>query len=55
MNANPSLELGIDGSMDPNGAAPRDQSLRDNRVEAVRLSLVQAGVPANPTPAPMRM
>jgi outer membrane protein OmpA-like peptidoglycan-associated protein len=44
MNANPSLALGIDGSMDMSGTDPRDQSLSDRRVEAVRQSLIQAGV-----------
>jgi outer membrane protein OmpA-like peptidoglycan-associated protein len=47
IKANPSLEIGIDGSMDPHGADPKDQSLCDRRVESVRASLVQAGVPAN--------
>jgi outer membrane protein OmpA-like peptidoglycan-associated protein len=43
--ANPSLDIGIDGSMDPNGTDPKDQGLSDRRVEAVHASLVQAGVP----------
>jgi outer membrane protein OmpA-like peptidoglycan-associated protein len=46
LRRNPSLELGLDGSMDPNGTDPRDQGLRDRRVDAVRASLVAAGVPA---------
>ena len=33
--------------MNPNGTDPRDQSLADRRVEAVRNSLIEAGVPAN--------
>jgi outer membrane protein OmpA-like peptidoglycan-associated protein len=44
IRANPSLQLGIDGSMNPNGSDPRDQALADRRVEAVRSSLIQAGV-----------
>jgi outer membrane protein OmpA-like peptidoglycan-associated protein len=47
MQANPSLEIGIDGSMDPHGSDPKDQALDNRRVEAVRVSLIQAGVPAN--------
>jgi len=47
MRDNPSLSLGLDGSMDPNGADPKDQDLRDRRVEAVRSNLVEAGVPAH--------
>ena len=33
--------------MDPNGTDPKDQGLTDRRVEAVRASLLDAGVPAN--------
>jgi outer membrane protein OmpA-like peptidoglycan-associated protein len=47
IKANPSLQLGLDGTMDPTGSDPKDQSLSDRRVEAVRASLVEAGVPAN--------
>jgi outer membrane protein OmpA-like peptidoglycan-associated protein len=47
MKANPSLEIGIDGTMDPRGTDPKDQGLDDRRVETVRASLVAAGVPAN--------
>ena len=47
MKANPSLQIGIDGTMDPNGADPKDQSLNDRRIDAVRTSLVAAGVPAS--------
>jgi outer membrane protein OmpA-like peptidoglycan-associated protein len=47
LKANPSLQIGIDGSMDPNGTDPKDQGLSDRRVEAVRVSLIAAGVPAN--------
>jgi hypothetical protein len=46
MNANPSLILGLDGTMAVNGTDPKDQTLSDNRVEAVRQSLIAAGVPA---------
>jgi len=46
LNANPSLQLGIDGSMDPHGTDPKDQALDDRRVEAVRTALIAAGVPA---------
>jgi outer membrane protein OmpA-like peptidoglycan-associated protein len=41
MKQNPSLQIGIDTFMDsPN------QDLRDRRVNAVRVALIQAGVPA---------
>jgi OOP family OmpA-OmpF porin len=46
MNQNPSLQVGIDGSMDPRGTDPRNQDLSDRRVSAVRNALIQAGVPA---------
>jgi outer membrane protein OmpA-like peptidoglycan-associated protein len=46
MNQNPSLRVGIDGSMDPRGTDPRNQDLSDRRVDAVRSALIQAGVPA---------
>lgn len=47
MNQNPSLEIGIDGSMDLRGTDPRDQDLADRRVKAIRDALVEAGVPTN--------
>jgi outer membrane protein OmpA-like peptidoglycan-associated protein len=47
MKQNPSLQVGIDGSMDPRGTDPRDQNLSDRRVSAVRDALIQAGVPAS--------
>jgi outer membrane protein OmpA-like peptidoglycan-associated protein len=46
MKQNPSLQVGIDGSMDPRGTDPRDQKLSDRRVDAVRTALIGAGVPA---------
>jgi outer membrane protein OmpA-like peptidoglycan-associated protein len=39
MKANPSLKVGIDGSMDP-----RNQDLSDQRVRTVRDALIKAGV-----------
>jgi outer membrane protein OmpA-like peptidoglycan-associated protein len=47
MKQNPSLRVGIDGSMDPRGTDPRNQDLSDRRVSAVRDALIQAGVPAS--------
>lgn len=47
MKLNPSLQVGIDGSMDPRGSDPRDQGLSDRRVSAVRDALIQAGVPSS--------
>ena len=42
MNANPSLKIGIDGSMEP-----RNESLSDQRVTTVRDALIKAGVPTS--------
>jgi len=39
MKANPSLKVGIDGSMQP-----RNQELSDQRVSTVRAALIKAGV-----------
>ncbi len=47
MMQSPSLQVGIDGTMDPRGADPRNQDLSDRRVNAVRDALRQAGVPAD--------
>ena len=47
MKQNPSLQVGIDGSMDPRGTDPRDQKLSNRRVDAVRNALIHAGVPAS--------
>jgi hypothetical protein len=42
MKANPSLNIAIDGSMEP-----RNQDLTDQRVDTVRAALIKAGVPAS--------
>jgi outer membrane protein OmpA-like peptidoglycan-associated protein len=47
LKANPSLSVGLDGSMDPRGTDPRNQDLSDRRVTAIRNALVKAGVPAS--------
>jgi len=47
MRDHPSQQLGLDGTMDPNGTDPKDQELSDRRVAAVRTNLVDAGVPAS--------
>jgi outer membrane protein OmpA-like peptidoglycan-associated protein len=44
LKANPSLQLLLDGSMDPNGTDPKDQTMSDRRVESIRIALIQAGV-----------
>jgi outer membrane protein OmpA-like peptidoglycan-associated protein len=44
MKANPSLQLLLDGSMDPNGTDPKDQKMSDRRVESIRIALIDAGV-----------
>lgn len=46
MAQNPSLELGLDGSMNSASTEPANQDLSNRRVSAVRDALVQAGVPA---------
>jgi outer membrane protein OmpA-like peptidoglycan-associated protein len=46
MANNPSLQIGIDGSTNPSGAAPTNQELNDRRVSAVKTALLNAGVPA---------
>jgi outer membrane protein OmpA-like peptidoglycan-associated protein len=43
MKANPSLEIGIDSSVDVRRASSRDRSLNDRRVAAVRSALIEAG------------
>jgi outer membrane protein OmpA-like peptidoglycan-associated protein len=47
LKANPSLQVGIDGSMPANGSDPHDQDLCDRRVGAVRHALLEAGVPSD--------
>jgi outer membrane protein OmpA-like peptidoglycan-associated protein len=44
---NPSLQVGIDGSMNMHGNDPHDQDLSDRRAGAVRRALLQAGVPSD--------
>jgi outer membrane protein OmpA-like peptidoglycan-associated protein len=44
LQANPSLDLGLDGRMDPRGSDPKDQALTDRRVASVRVALIAAGV-----------
>jgi outer membrane protein OmpA-like peptidoglycan-associated protein len=46
LSKNPSLQVGIDSSLDPSGIDPRNQALSDRRSEAVRSALMAAGVPA---------
>jgi outer membrane protein OmpA-like peptidoglycan-associated protein len=47
LKQNPSLQVGIDGSMDPNGTDARNQNLADRRVNAIRDALIAAGVPSS--------
>jgi outer membrane protein OmpA-like peptidoglycan-associated protein len=47
VKANPSLKVGLDGTMDPRGLDPRNQDLSDRRVNAIRDALIRAGVPAS--------
>ena len=46
LTKNPSLKVGIDSSIDPNGSDARNQLLSDQRGDAVRSALIEAGVPA---------
>jgi outer membrane protein OmpA-like peptidoglycan-associated protein len=49
LKQNPSLQVGLEGSMDVRGTDQRDAGLRDlsdRRVKLVRDALIQAGVPA---------
>jgi outer membrane protein OmpA-like peptidoglycan-associated protein len=45
LKSNPSLAIGLDGSMDPRGTDPRNQDLNNHRVSAIRDALIQSGVP----------
>jgi outer membrane protein OmpA-like peptidoglycan-associated protein len=45
LQANPSLKVGIDGSMNPLGTEPSNQDLVDRRVDGARKALILAGVP----------
>ena len=45
MKNNPSLALGLDGSIDPRGSDPRNHDFSNRRVKAIRDALVQVGVP----------
>lgn len=47
MAQNPSLELGIDGSINSASTEPVNQDLSNRRVSAVRDALIQAGVSPN--------
>jgi outer membrane protein OmpA-like peptidoglycan-associated protein len=47
VSKNPSLQVGIDSSIDLSGNDPRDRTLMDQRRDAVRDALMQAGVPAD--------
>jgi outer membrane protein OmpA-like peptidoglycan-associated protein len=44
---NPSLEVGIDGSMDTRRSNQQDRDLSNHRADSVREALIQAGVPAD--------
>jgi peptidoglycan-associated lipoprotein len=47
LKANPSLQVGLDSSPDPDGSAPRNADLDKRRNDAVRNALIKAGVPAS--------
>jgi len=47
LRQNPSLQVGIDGTMDPRGTDPKDQNLDDRRVSTVRNALIASGVPSH--------
>jgi outer membrane protein OmpA-like peptidoglycan-associated protein len=44
---NPSLEVGIDGSMDTRRSNQQDRDLSNHRADSVRDALMKAGVPAD--------
>ncbi len=44
---NPSLEVGIDGSLDTSDSSQRQRDLSDRRANSVNDALLQAGVPAS--------
>ncbi|MCH8512015.1 MAG: hypothetical protein LAT83_10240 [Kiritimatiellae bacterium] len=46
LKANPSLAVGIDASVNPNGNETHNQELVDQRIQAVSQNLMDAGVPA---------
>jgi outer membrane protein OmpA-like peptidoglycan-associated protein len=46
MKDHPSVQLGIDGSLDPRNSNGRDRELSNRRVETIRTALIDAGVPA---------
>jgi outer membrane protein OmpA-like peptidoglycan-associated protein len=47
LKLNPSLQAGIDGTLDGRSSDARDTGLRDRRTDAVRDALIGAGVPAD--------
>jgi outer membrane protein OmpA-like peptidoglycan-associated protein len=47
MKNNPSLQIGIDGSLDPQNNNSADRDLSSRRVMAIRTALMDAGVPAD--------
>jgi outer membrane protein OmpA-like peptidoglycan-associated protein len=47
MKANPSLNLGLDGSVGKGGTEAPNQNLSDRRTKAIREGLVAAGVPTH--------
>jgi outer membrane protein OmpA-like peptidoglycan-associated protein len=47
LKKNPSLAIGLDGSMDPRGKDPRNLELSNHRVIAIRDALIEAGVPTS--------
>ncbi|MES1200008.1 MAG: OmpA family protein [Pseudomonadota bacterium] len=47
LTQNPSLDVGIDGSLDGRGFSQSDRRLSDNRAASLRGALIQAGVPAS--------
>jgi outer membrane protein OmpA-like peptidoglycan-associated protein len=47
MARNPSLEIGIDGSINSQSSGPISQDLSNRRITAVRDALIDSGVPAD--------
>lgn len=47
VQADPTLHVGIEGSLDMNGSVARDRVLGERRIDGLRNALIRAGVPAH--------
>ena len=44
---NPSLEIGLDGTSNPNSSNPQNRAMATRRIESIRLALKNAGISDN--------